>query len=193
MINKVVISNKNGDYMEELFTKYLPVIQSDHAYIHKGLAFTYLGTTGSLSAGASTSIEFTTPSVGSGKFVHFRPTFISSSANYLTMSLNEASTTTGGGSVLTDIKNRNRNSTTASAFQTLKTAVTVSVAGTQIDTLATGVAGGGSNNSGGQGGGAQEELLLIPNTKYTMTFTNAGTVTATIGIYKLFWYEESMG
>lgn len=193
MNNKVVISNKNGGYMEEAFTQYLPVIQSDHAYIHQGLAFTYIGTTGSLAAAATTSIEFTTPTVASGKFIHFRPTFLSSSENYLTMSLKEASTATGGADVKSSIFNRNRNSATASAFQTLKTGVTVSVAGTEIDLVTTGVGGGTANNAGGSGGGSQEELLLKQNTKYTITFTNAGSVTATIGVYKLFWYEESMG
>ena len=177
----------------ERFTKFLSVIQSDHAYIHAGLAFSYIGTTGTLAAAATTSIEFTTPTVASGKYIHFRPTFLSSSANYMTMSMNEGSTTTGGGSVLTNIKNRNRNSATASSMQTLKTAVTVSVSGGQIDTLATGVAGGASQNGGGQSGGANEELILIPNTKYTITFANSGTVTSTVGIYKLFWYEEGTG
>lgn len=177
----------------ERFTKFLTIIQADHAYIHEGIAFTYLGTTGTLAASATTSIEFTTPSVASGKYVHFRPTFLSSSANYMTMSLNEGSTTTGGGSVLTDIKNRNRISTKTSVMQTLKTAVTVSAAGAQIETLATGVAGGVTSSSGGQSGGANEELILKQNTIYTMTFANSGTVTATVGIYKLFWYEEETG
>lgn len=177
----------------ERFTGFLSVIQSDHAYIHHGLAFTYIGTTGNLSASASTSIEFTTPTVASGKYVHFRPTFLSSSANYLTMSLQEASTTTGGSDVLSSIKNRNRISSNTSSMQTLKTGVTVSVAGTEIDLIATGVSGGETNKSGGQGGGADQELVLKQNTKYTITFTNAGTVTATIGLYKIFWYEEATG
>lgn len=177
----------------ERFTNFLSVIQSDHAYIHQGIAFTYIGTTGSLAAAATTSIEFTTPTVASGKYVHFRPTFLSSSANYLIMSLKEASTTSGGVSVLTSIFNRNRNSAKTSDFQTLKTGVTISVAGTEIDLKATGVGGGAASAAGGQEGGSQEELILIPNTKYTVTFTNAGTVTATTGIYRLFWYEEGAG
>ena len=192
-MNRVSLQNSIGNALEERFTGFMPVIQSDHAYIHAGLGFSYIATTGTLAASATTSIEFTTPTVASGKFIHLRPTFLSSSENYMTMSINEASTATGGSSVLTSILNRNRNSATASGMQTLKTGVTVSVAGAQIDTFATGIAGGRADNSGGQNGGANEEIVLIPNTKYTITFANSGTVTATVGIYKLFWYEESTG
>jgi hypothetical protein len=173
----------------ERFTGFLSVIQSDHAYIHQGIGFMYNGTTSSLSASSSTSIEFTTPT---NKYIHYRPTMMTSSANYLTASLKEASTTTGGSSVLSSILNRNRISTTASTMQTLKTGVTVSVAGTEIDFMATGVNGGGSSEFGGSTG-SEQEIILKQNTKYTITFTNSGTVTATIGTYQLFWYEEETG
>ena len=71
----------------ESITGFSTTIGSDHAYIHDGLAFTALIDTGAISA--AYDIAFTTPSVASGKYVHWRPTGITTSANYVAITLRE--------------------------------------------------------------------------------------------------------
>ena len=70
--------NRTLDQMQESLTGYIGVIDSDHAYIHASLAYTSLINTGSISA--AYRIGFTTPTVASGKEIHWRPIVISSSA-----------------------------------------------------------------------------------------------------------------
>jgi hypothetical protein len=49
--------------------------------------------------------------------------------------------------------------------------------------------GGASNRSGGDAASG-EERILKPDTVYDIAFANVGAVTATVGYYTLFWYEE---
>ena len=94
----------------EKFTGFLTEISSDHNYIHQGLGLTAIINTGSISV--AYDIAFKTPTVASGKYVHWRPAGITSSADYVDVQLTETETYTGG-TTITPI-NRNRNSSTTS-------------------------------------------------------------------------------
>lgn len=166
----------------EPLTRFKAVIQSDHAYIHKGIAFTYVGNTGELAAGSAYTVAFTTPL---NRHIHLRPTLLFSSANAAELRIAEASTVTGG----TPVTARNRNrSLERPPLGTIAVGVTLSAEGTVLDAFYA-----GAQRVGGGGDGAQEELLLEDNTTYSFRFSNIGAATATTIYYRLFWYEEGRG
>lgn len=164
------------------FTGYQAFVGSDHAYIHKGIAFTAIIDTGSISA--AYYIAFTTPSVASGKEIHWRPIGSTSSANYVQYTLYEGDSFTGG----TDVTpiNRNRNSDGTTLMQSFVKGATATPTGTIIDLSGIGSSGIPRARSGG-GDGANEELLLKQNTNYILALVPDG---ATVCTGKLFWYEE---
>ena len=94
------------------YTGFHTQIDGDHRYIHEGLAFSYLGTTGELSAAAKYAITIKTPVDTSGVYVHLRPAKFSATANTISITIAEGSTTTGGSAVIPF--NRNRNSANVS-------------------------------------------------------------------------------
>jgi hypothetical protein len=167
---------------QEGLTHYAATISSDHSYVHKGLAFTAIINTGSISA--AYDIAFTTPSENVGKYIHWRPIGISSSADYTGFTLYEGDTFSSGTAV-TPV-NRNRNVSTTSQMQTFVKGATATPAGTIIQAGGIGTSGNPTAQSGG-GSGADQELLLKPDTNYVLTLTPAG---ATICVLELFWYEE---
>lgn len=169
----------------ESLTGYQGVIGSDHAYIHKGLAFTATMTAGSISS--AHNICFTTPTVASGKFVHWRPVGITTSANYVAIQLSEGETYSAGTAV-TPI-NRNRLSSATSSMTLVSNGATCTPAGTVLLYSGIGTSGVPTARSGG-GSGAAEELVLKQATKYCLTITPAGATTVNLD---LFWYEESSG
>lgn len=169
----------------EYLTKYKATISSDHAYIHKGIAFSFTGNTGSLAAGATYAISFRTPT---NKTIHLRPTGFYSTANAMELRIAELSTVTGG-SAMTPV-NRNRLSNQKS-LSTIVTGVTLSAEGTVIDAFYAGSQGAGANRNGGSGVPADEEILLLRDTVYSIRIETIGATTASTGYYKLFWYEET--
>lgn len=170
---------------QEDLTKYQGVISSDHAYIHDGIAFTAIIEVTDVSA--AYDIAFTTPSVASGKFVHWRPIGITSSANYVDIKLREGDAFTGG-STVTPI-NRNRLAVNTSDMQTFVTNATVAPSGTIIQQTGIGTSGNPVAVSGG-GAGAEQELVLAQDTDYVVTLTPDDTTTV---VLSLFWYEEDAG
>lgn len=169
----------------EDFTGYLGVISSDHAYVHQGKAFTAIINTGSISA--AYDIAFTTPTAASGKYVHWRPIGISSSADYVDVKLYEGDTFSGGTAV-TPI-NRNRLSSATTTMQAFVKNATATPSGTIIQAGGIGTAGNAATRSGG-GAAADQEIVLKRNTNYVMTLTPDS---ATICVLSLFWYEEGLG
>lgn len=159
---------------------------TDHAYVHAGKAFSAIIKTGSISA--PYRFAFKTPSVASGKFIHWRPIRRSSSADYVELSLQEGDTYTGGTPVVPF--NRNRLSSNVSQLQALVQGVTSTPVGIEIDFDAFGSAGGPTSKSGGSGPGEDEELVLDQDTVYVGTVAPTGATK--VGI-KLFWYEEDKG
>lgn len=181
-------ANRQTEIMEqgqEPLTGFQASISSDHAYIHDGIGFTAIIDTGSISA--AYDIAFKTPTVASGKFIHYRPLGITSSANYVGVTLYEGDSYTGGTAV-TPV-NRNRLSSNTSSMQSFVKGATVSPAGTIIDIAGLGSSGNPIARSGG-GTGGDEELVLKQNTDYVITLVPSGATTCTV---KVFWYEESAG
>lgn len=170
------------NYIIEPCTKFISVIQSDHAYIHKGIAYTGIIDTGSISA--AYDIAFTTPTVASGKYIHWRPLGLTTSANYVQAELREADSFSAGTAVVPI--NRDRSSSNTTSMQTFVKGATATPVGTLIDIDGIGASGNPTSRSGG-GAGANEELILKQNTNYVLTLTPAG---ATVCTAKLFWYEE---
>lgn len=170
---------------QEHLTGFQASIGSDHAYIHDGIGFTAIIDLGSISA--ATDIAFTTPTVASGKYIHWRPVGIQSSANYVKYTLYEDDSFTGGSAVVPI--NRNRLSSNTTSMQSFVSGATATPVGTEIQLGSIGSAGNPSARNGG-GGGASEELVLKQNTNYVLTLEPAGATAVTM---ELFWYEESAG
>lgn len=167
------------------FVKGPIVVQSDHAYIHDGMAYDALINIGTISS--AYNISFKTPTVASGKFIHWRPTDITTSENYIQVILYEGDTYTGGTAV-TPV-NRNRNSPNTSTMQVVAKGTTSTPSGTIIDIFGIGSAGTRQARSGSSSGSEQERVLK-PDTIYTLALTPAGSTDVTT---TLFWYEEDKG
>jgi len=170
---------------QEGLTNFKTVISSDHAYIHDGIAFTGIINTGSISA--AYDIAFTTPSIADGKFLHWRPIGITTSADYVGFVLYEGDAFSAGTAVVPI--NRNRISSNVSKVTTLVKNATATPSGTVIDEGGVGTSGIATAKGGG-GVSADEELVLIPATNYVLTLTPDA---ATVVTLKLFWYEEEEG
>lgn len=169
------------------FTGMYATITGDHHYIHMGMGYVHCGVTASINAGASESISFKTPPATSGKTIHFRPVSYASTANALAVSIVQDAVMTGGTAIVP--QNLNRFKPNASQVQ-ISTGATLSVAGTGGTIFSDSVGSGGASNRGAGSGGANEERVLKPDTMYSITFSNIGSSTATLGYYTLFWYEE---
>lgn len=169
------------------FTGFDIAISGDHAYIHKGLAYSSSGKV-SILANAEYSLTLTTPEASAG-YVHFRPARVASSASYMEITLLEApvfSAGTGGDEI-----NRNRNSTRA-AGAAYAYGATYTSGGTVLDVTTLGT-GGNPSRIGGGSDGADNEIVLKPSTTYLLQAKNpAGGATTTFS-WELFWYEEPFG
>jgi len=170
---------------QETLTGYSAVIDSDHAYIHDGIAYTAIIDLGTISA--ATKIGFTTPTVASGKYVHWRPIGLQTSADYVKFELYEGDSFTGG--TAASVINRNRLSSNTTGMQNFDSGVTVTPAGTVIQHGGVGTSGNPATRSGG-GGSAAEEIVLKQNTDYVVQITPDGSTDV---VMELFWYEESAG
>lgn len=164
-------------------TGFYTVIQSDHRYIHRGWAFSGIIDLGSIST--TQYIGFTTPSVESGKYVHWRPIGADTSANFIKATLYEGDSYTGGSSVTPINRNRVLSDITTS-MQDFSTGVTATPAGTKIQLAGIGTSGNPSARSGGAGG-SEQELVLKANTSYVIEIVPDGATNAT---FDLYWYEE---
>jgi len=180
------VSRTSADELDK-FTGYQVFITGDHTYIHQGKGFSISGTTGSVAAAGTYSISFVTPS---DKWVHMRPVSFSSTANTLQCRLSEGSTMSSG--TTTIAKNRNRNSGKLSKV-TVAVGATLSAEGNIMEYGQAGSGANPANSAGGTGDGSNLEWVLAPNSTYSIRFENVGTVTATVGYYNIFWYEEDRG
>lgn len=162
-------------------------IGSDHAYIHEGLGYVLCGQTGSIAAAGVEHISFKTPAVTSGKYVHFRPVRLSSSANSLSITMTEDAVMTSGTAATPQNLNRLKPN---NSKVVIYTAATLTTAGTGGIIFLDSIGSGGASNRFGGDSASGEERVLKPDTTYSITFTNTGAATATTGTYTLFWYEE---
>ncbi|MGL4679687.1 MAG: hypothetical protein ACRCWC_09955, partial [Plesiomonas shigelloides] len=162
------------------FTGYKVTVASDHSYIHQGIGFTVSGVSTSIAAAGTYVLSFVTPA---DKYIHWRPTGLSSTANVLQMRLAEDSTVTGG----TAVTPRNRNRISGNVAKTLvNVGVTLSTEGNILFYGQVGSGSNAANATGGSNDGSAEEWVLKRNTTYSLRFENIGTVTATFAHFNLF-------
>jgi len=180
------VQRTSADELDK-FTGYQVAMTTDHTYIHQGKGFTISGTTGSLAASATYAISFVTPV---DKIVHMRPSAFSSTANSLQGRIAEGSAMSSG--TVTAGKNRNRNSDRVSKV-VCAVGATLSTEGAVLEYGQVGSGSNASNTAGGGSDGSSQEWVLKPNTTYSIRFENVGTVTATVGYFNIFWYEEDRG
>jgi hypothetical protein len=166
-------------------TSAVRTIGTEHSYIHEGIMFsTY--TKLSLTAGNSANIQLTTPAV---KYIHWRPSNLSSSGDNVTATLYEGSSTASTSSGTLQPANRDRVVTTTSTVTVLSTA-TVTSLGTAIDAA---YIGGGTGVGGTRSGaetGENNEIVLAQSETYTLRIENGSTAANTVFV-KLQWYEET--
>lgn len=176
--------------MREDLTKYVGTIDSDHAYIHQGLAFTYAKVV-TLGNGATKACILKTPAASTGKYIHWRPLSVSSANAGILVEFNESVEYTGGSDETDDVWNRNRNldPTIRPTASLVDGTVVITDAGTALSKAQFG-AGGRPNRASGGDGGADEEIVLKPSTDYMIRITNQGTSDNVVTI-ALFWYEEA--
>ncbi len=77
----------------DFITNALQCISTDHAYIHNEYMYSSLIGPVSLAAGTTRKVTFLTPTVASGKYIHWRPSLITCSADKLTATISGASAT----------------------------------------------------------------------------------------------------
>lgn len=164
------------------YTKYIAVIQSDHSYIHKGLAYTSLIDTGAITA--SYKIGFKTPD--NGKCIHWRPLGGSSSAAYASFKLYQGNAYTSGTEVVPINRNQEDNEYSVTDMQDIKQGVTATITGKLLQHSGIGTAGTPVAQSGG-GAAADQEIILKTNTEYVIDIVPSASTTC---LLTLFWYEE---
>ena len=169
-------------------TENLATITTDHRYIHEGRLFCYPLKV-ALNGGASYKVTILTPDVASGLIMHYRPAYISTSGDNVTITTYEGSSGNSGGSAVTPI-NRNRGSTRTSQ-STVNIGQTVTTNGTMIDMQYVGGGTGVGSTSSGEISSAEDELYLNPATLYTIVIDNGSSDSNTIFLL-LHWYEEDV-
>lgn len=171
----------------DIFTGFDVTVGSDHAYIHEGKAYALIGNTGSIAAAGVEHISFKTPAMPGGKYIHFRPARLSSTANSLAITITQGAVMASGTVAVPQNLNRMKpNKSQIIAY----TGATLSLAGNEGIVYQDAVGSGGASNRSGGDAASGEERILKPDTMYSITFTNVGASTATVGYYTLFWYEE---
>ena len=166
-------------------TGFFTMITGDHRYIHEGKAFTsIISATGVSSA---YRIAFKTPAVTANKMIHWRPSFLSTSANYCAFVMTEGDTYTSGTANVPINRNRflvsSGDQKWNSRMQAVAYGVTSTPAGTVVESAGYGTAGIPTSTAGGSGGEVNE-LVLKPDTVYVITITPAG---ATDIVLKMLW------
>lgn len=167
----------------DFFTGMFVVITGDHHYTHLGKGYAISGDSASIAAGAAWRLSLKTPT---DKYIHFRPSRFSSTANSLSLEMYEGSTVSSGTKLVP--RNRNRFKKDNSKVE-VYSGVTLGVEGTPL-LYKESVGSGGASNRNGGAGGADDEIVLNKDTVYDFVFTNTGSSTATVATYQLAWYEE---
>ena len=172
----------------ERITSAIRTIETEHAYIHEGIFFeSYNKFT--LAAGATRAVTIKAPV---GKYLHYRPANLVTSADKVTIEFYEGATVTEGTGTAATPSNHNRNSTLTSGV-TLLDAPTVTANGTKLaQVYIPGATGMGGTRTGASAGLSNSEWVLKPNTVYMFRVTNGSSGSNDIQI-NFEWYEESLG
>ena len=172
----------------ERITSAIRTIETEHSYIHEGIFYeSYNKFT--LAAGAKRVVTIKAPV---GKYLHYRPTNLVTSADKVTIEFYEGATVTAATGTAVTPSNHNRNSATASGV-TLLDAPTVTADGTKFaQVYIPGATGIGGTRTGQSAGTSGSEWVLKPNTVYMIKVTNGSSGSNDIQV-NFQWYEESMG
>lgn len=150
--------------------------------VYEGRMFGAVYTTTAIAAGASYDLGILTTDTT----MVYIPSTVVTSADSVTIGIYEGSTVTGGTTLASSSRQRN---SSATSKVTLKTAPTVSDAGTfVISSYIGGVAGNPQSRQGGTESSGNK-MVLKPNTQYLLRFTNGSTAANTIRV-KMEWIES---
>jgi hypothetical protein len=169
-----------GEY--DSYTNAALEIPVEHHEIHEG-DFYEAGHIQDISTGAFYYIGIKTPS---NKVIHYKNEKVVTSADKVTIGLQEDATITGG--TTATVYNHNRLSAKTSSV-IIKTGITLSTAGT---TISTSYVGGGTNQGANRIGAdnvGSNEYILKQNTQYVITLANSSSGTNTVFVSPT-WYES---
>ena len=162
-------------------------INTDHALIHAGRAFSFSKKFSIAAAGIS-YVQIKTPA---SKYVHLKPIKVSSDGPKIDVAFIEAPTVTDGTNAVA-LVNRNRPMASAYTFGTLAYDNPTSVSsGTIIEADYIGGGSGGTPVAATIGGALNNdnEFVLKQSTSYLLKITNSGASTAAVQA-NFFGYEE---
>lgn len=172
----------------ERVTEGLPVIDTNHAQIHAGNAYS-IGAYFNIAAAGKVDLTVTIPA---NAYVHFQALNINSDGgNTVTISFfeNTVLNATPGGTAITPVNRRRLPTVPVSVLSLLKDA-TITTDGTLLDTIV--LPKSSSPSAGGSVTRADEvEWVLNPGSKYTFRIANTGATTAVNVNFRPFWYEEA--
>ena len=181
------IANRLSDLWQERVTQSPKFIDTDHAYVHEGIAYDAFWT-GVLAAASSQHFQFSTPA---GKYVHFRPASVGINGGIATfrifLAASGSATPVSGGSTFTPV-NRKHTSTSASQV-TFNTGIATSSTANytlKYETKIYGGSGPGGSRTG-QAKGEPLEWIFTPGRDYVFMVTT--TAETDVGL-NLTWYEE---
>lgn len=179
---------KRSDYIPfERVTGGIPVIDTNHAQIHDGNAYS-LGEVLTIAAGATVDVTVYVPD---GTYVHYQATDLSTDGgNTVTATLYEGATVTAGTGTAIVPVNRRRLGTPEVSSLTVKQGATVTATGNKIDqwhfpkAADKGVMASISKSD-------TNEWVLKQDTTYLFRIANTGSSTAAVVSMRPFWYEEA--
>ena len=160
------------------------VVDSNHAQVHGGNAFSMYHEALALAAAAKAYVEITVPA---DTYVHFQAASFFSTG-YAQLRLVELAGPSTGGTGITPI-NRHRIINDTSVL-TVKHGVTPAADDVVMDTLRVGKAGVGASGRIGGATGDDTEWVLNPATSYLLEITNNDSAAIDTTV-RGFWYEEA--
>lgn len=195
--------NLMNDSYTESFTGGVKSINTDHAYIHDGIAFKASLDIGALTAQASESYSFKTPEA---KYIHFKNLRLSGKgasvrAKIVRGTTGNPLTVDSAGESATELvgpSNLNDNSSKASGVVIKKSPTYTNGESGEIWDFITisGESTAQFQSTSESQGNVNEELVMQPDTYYVLTITNLSAQNgdgATDVVLTGFWYEEARG
>ena len=176
----------------ERITQSAKTITTDHTYIHQGYMYwAYVKPT--IDPAGTYKLTFTTPSVASGKEVHWRPSTVNPDADKVFLTMTEEPTAVTPG---TAVQVRNRNRKLVATGHRTDAGLSVVTGGATLTESAVVVEaaymGGGTGTGQARSStdtGEENEVFLNPATTYSITITNGSSNTQDVFL-KMLWYEE---
>lgn len=201
-----MFSNELGNKLynaHEGITGGISIINTDHRFIHKGIAFVAQLDIGTLAAEATESYSFKTPA---SKYLHFKNLKLSGVGASVKLEIMRGTTdnplvvdSAGGvATELTGANNVNDNSTTVTGVVIKKTPTYTTNQDGEVWDLIT-IPGSSTNqfqSFADASFGDNFELVMKPDTYYVLKVTNLSPAlgdAASDVIVKMLWYEEEQG